>query len=229
MRPIAISIIFAALACGVARADHLGPKAVAELPASMPTKTEAYGPDPLQVGDLRVPKGSGHFPVAIIVHGGCWTKGFATLSYMSPLASALTDAGIPTWNIEYRQVGDAGGGWPGTYLDWAAASDHLRILAKSYPLDLKRIIAVGHSAGASGAFWIAARTSMNADNEIRGSSPIKVIAGVAIDGPVDLGGFIGDDAEVCQKPVIAPFMGGTPGDTKALCPRRPGLVIFLSS
>jgi acetyl esterase/lipase len=129
---------------------------VAALPASIRTKTEAYGPDPLQVGDLRIlrmPKGLGPFPVAVIVHGDCWTKGFATLSYMSPLASALTDAGIATWNVEYRQVGDAGGGWPGTYLDWAAASHHLRILAKSYALDLKRVIAIGHSAGASGAFW----------------------------------------------------------------------------
>jgi hypothetical protein len=60
------------------------------------------------------------------------------------------------------------------------------------------------------AFWIAARTSMSANNEIRGSSPINVIAGVAIDGPVDLAGFIGVDSDVCDKPVIVPFMGGTP-------------------
>jgi acetyl esterase/lipase len=203
-------IVIALLTTSPARADHLDLKDIAQLSVLMPTKTEAYGPDPLQVGELRMPKGTGPFPIAIIVHGGCYTKGFATLSYMAPLASALTDDGIATWNIEYRQVGDPGGGWPGTFEDWAAASDHLRELAKSYPLDLKQVIAVGHSAGATGVLWIAARPTMAATNEIRGVAPINVVAAVAIDGPVDLRAWVGPDAKVCGKPVVAPFMGGTP-------------------
>ena len=203
-------ITSALLAVSPVSAKHLNPNDVAALPSSAPTKTEAYGPDPLEVGDLRLPGGPGPFPVAIIIHGGCFTKGFATTSYMAPLASALTHNGIATWNVEYRQLGDTGGGWPGTYQDWAAAADHLRELAKSYPLNLKRVIAVGHSAGATAAFWVAARSSLPAASEVRGTAPIGVIAAVAIDGPLDLAPWIGPDAEICGQPVVTPLLGGTP-------------------
>ena len=193
-----------------AQADHLSPRDLAQRPASRPVLTEAYGPDPLQIGDLRMPKGRGPFPLAIIIHGGCFTKGFATKTYMAPLASALADQGIATWNIEYRQVGDSGGGWPGTYLDWGAASDHVKQLASRYPLDLDRIVAVGHSAGATAALWIAARSSLPPTSEVRGGSPLKLAAAVAIDGPVDLAEWIGADQQICGKPVVANLLGGKP-------------------
>ena len=32
----------------------------------------AYGPEPLQFGDLRVPPGEGPFPLAVVLHGGYW-------------------------------------------------------------------------------------------------------------------------------------------------------------
>jgi len=41
------------------------------------------------------------------------------------LVLALTASGIATWTIEYRRVGDAGGGWPGTFLDVAQGADQL--------------------------------------------------------------------------------------------------------
>ncbi|HKA47074.1 MAG TPA: hypothetical protein VKD68_02855 [Methyloceanibacter sp.] len=69
---------------------------------------QTYGSNALQFGELRLPKGNGLFPVAVVIHGGCWTKGFATLRNTAPLASALAAKGIATWNIEYRQVGDNG-------------------------------------------------------------------------------------------------------------------------
>jgi hypothetical protein len=31
----------------------------------------AYGSDPLQFGDLRLPSGPGPYPVAVVIHGGC--------------------------------------------------------------------------------------------------------------------------------------------------------------
>ena len=204
------TVIVLALRSLTAHAQHLGPVEVAKLPSSAPTIVEAYGADPLQSGELRLPPGHGPFPVAIIIHGGCFTKGFATLSYMAPIASALTQRGVATWNIEYREVGDAGGGWPGSFQDWAAATDHVRNLAKRYPLDLTRVVAVGHSAGASAALWIAGRASLPADSEIRSGEPLHLIATFAIDGPADLAGWIGEDAKICGKPVIAPLLGGTP-------------------
>ena len=44
---------------------------------------------------------------------------------MTPLALDLARRGIAAWNIEYRRVGQEGGGWPGTFEDVAAAVDHL--------------------------------------------------------------------------------------------------------
>jgi acetyl esterase/lipase len=196
-----------------AAAQHLRPTDLAGMAVPAPSKIEAYGADPLQFGELRLPKGAGPFPVAVIIHGGCWTKGFATLSYMSPLAAALADRGVATWNIEYRQLGDKGGGWPGSFLDWAAATDHLRALAKAYPLDLTRVIVVGHSAGAHAALWVASRSKLATNSEIRGGEPLKISAAVAIDGPGELKPFIGPDQRICGKPVIAALMGGGPQDT----------------
>src|SRR5438105_3197516 len=115
------------------------PEQIAAMPVSAPERV-AYGTDRLQFGELRVPQGRGPFPVAVVIHGGCWISHFADLHQTSPLASALTNDGIATWNIEYRKVGDAGGGWPNMYRDVGAATDFVRTLASKYHLDLKRVI-----------------------------------------------------------------------------------------
>ncbi|MFY8075704.1 MAG: alpha/beta fold hydrolase, partial [Sphingorhabdus lacus] len=121
--------------------------------ANAPTSTLRYGSDDLRSGQLRIPEGKGPFPVAVVVHGGCWTKGFDTLAGMAAVSEALAKRGIATWNIEYRQLGDAGAGWPGTFEDVGAGIDHLVDLAKTHPLNLKQVTIVGHSAGAHLALW----------------------------------------------------------------------------
>jgi len=35
--------------------------------------------------------------------------------------AALKKIGIATWNIEYRRLGNPGGGWPGTFEDVRSA------------------------------------------------------------------------------------------------------------
>ncbi len=206
-------LAFAACSTG-ALAQSMRPRDVDALPASAPALVSAYGSDPLQVGELRLPPGSGPFPVVIVVHGGCWTKGFATWKNTAPLASALTDMGYATWNIEYRQMGDPGAGWPGTFRDWAAATDHLRILAKTQPISLKRVAVVGHSAGAHGALWIASRPHLPPHSEIGSKRPLPIAVAVGIDGPGDITSFVGFDATICRKPVIAPLIGGLPADRR---------------
>jgi acetyl esterase/lipase len=114
-----------------------------------------YGTNLVQFGDLRLPKGPGPHPVAIVIHGGAWGSAVA-LHYTSVLSAALTCAGVATWNIEYRRIG-GGGGWPTTFQDVAAAADFLRVLATHFPLDLNRVVATGHSAGGHLSLWLAAR------------------------------------------------------------------------
>jgi acetyl esterase/lipase len=193
-------------------AQSLGAGNIDLLPVTKPTLVERYGAEHLQFGELRLPNGPGPFPVAVIIHGGCWTKGFATLRNTAPIASALANKGLATWNIEYRQVGDIGGGWPGSFSDWGAAVDHLRRLSERFPLDLKRISVVGHSAGAHAALWIAARERLTAKDELGVANPLGVESVFAIDGPADLEAFVGFDAKICGRSVIAPFMGGTPAE-----------------
>ncbi|GAA3721441.1 alpha/beta hydrolase [Sphingomonas cynarae] len=210
-------LIALALAAGQADAveqspttREMRPADVRALPATTPTLVEHYGPAAQRIGELRMPAGRGPFPIAVVIHGGCWTTGFETLRGTAPIAAALAARGIATWNVEYRQVGDPGGGWPGSFRDWAAATDHLRALAARYPLDLKRTIVVGHSAGAHAALWVASRGRLPRASVIRGADPLPVRGAVAIDGPGDLAPFVGLDAAVCGKPVIVPLMGGTP-------------------
>ena len=209
MRNAVLAALVLAVALPVAAAPLL-PEDIDRLPSSRPALTVAYGSDRNQVGDLRLPPGRGPFPVAVVVHGGCWTAGFATRRNTAALASALSARGIATWNIDYRQLGDVGAGWPGTFADWAAGTDYLRVLARRYPLDLTRVYTIGHSAGAHAALWIASRPRLPLSSAIRGRSPLPIRAAVALDGPADLAPMVGVDAEICGKPAIVPLLGGTP-------------------
>ena len=116
---------------------------------------QRYGNDEQHYGDLRLPKGAGPFPAALFVHGGFWRARY-DLSHGGFICAALTKAGLVTWNLEYRRVGNRGGGWPGSFEDVSAGYQFLRQLANKYPIDSKRIIVLGHSAGGQLALALAA-------------------------------------------------------------------------
>ncbi|HKO67715.1 MAG TPA: alpha/beta fold hydrolase [Burkholderiaceae bacterium] len=170
----------------------------------------AYGPDALQFGDLRLPMGSGPHPLAIIVHGGCWLAAFADLQLMSPLSDALTQAGIATWNIEFRSVDQAGGGWPNTLLDVASAVDYSRDLAAQHPINLERVVIVGHSAGGHLAQWAAARHRLTQDSPLFRKNPLPVIGTVGLASINDLQRYLQESASCGQS--IPRLLGGSPTD-----------------
>jgi acetyl esterase/lipase len=119
----------------------------------------SYGSHPSQLGELFLPSGSGPHPVCVVLHGGYWKPQHGR-SLMDGVCTDLSAHGVAAWNVEYRRVG-AGGGWPDTFLDVAAGVDALADL--DAPLDLSRVVAVGHSAGGQLAVWAAARPTLPAD------------------------------------------------------------------
>lgn len=192
----------------------LSPRDIDTMPARPPTARIAYGADSLQFGDLRLPDGPGPFPVAIVIHGGCWLSRFATLTIMSPLADALTRDGIATWNLEYRRNDHPGGGWPGSFLDVANGVDYVRELARRYPLDTARVVVTGHSAGAHFAFWAAARGRLRSGSPLAtGSTPFRPRAAVPLGGPGDMAEITAREKGICGPPPSASgVMGGLPGE-----------------
>jgi len=114
----------------------------------------AYGKDASQFFDLRLPKTGGRFPVVMNIHGGFWRAKY-DLAHAGHLCAALTAKGIATWNLEYRRVGNAGGGWPGTFEDVVNAYRFLLQNAKRYDLDAARMVLMGHSAGGQLALCLA--------------------------------------------------------------------------
>jgi acetyl esterase/lipase len=146
-----------------------------------------YGPGEYQFGDLRLPAGiRGPVPLVIFVHGGWWRSEY-DLTYGGHLCAALKTVGVATWSIEYRRVGLTGGGWPTTFQDVAAGCDYAATLAKSYPLDLTRVIAMGHSAGGQLAFWLAGRHHIAETSPIYAPQPKFGLHGlISLAGSVDL-------------------------------------------
>ena len=151
-----------------------------------PSATVAYGSAPSQYAELFLPPGKGPFPVAVLVHGGCWTREFGGITQLRSLAGALAARGIASWNVEYRRVDEAGGGYPGTYQDMNAALDALAAQAGRHPLDLKRLVAVGHSAGGQLVQWMAGRARVPANSPLHPAGTLQVRRVVSLGGLADL-------------------------------------------
>ena len=182
---------------------------VNKLPAAPADHRIRYGSDSLQFADLRLPKGKAPFPVAVVIHGGCWMK-FADLQNTAPMSDALRHAGLATWNIEYRRVDNPGGGWPGTFHDVAAAVDYLKTIAKKYKLDLNQVIVIGHSAGGHLALWVAARHRLPKNSPLFVEQPLQVRGAISLGGPGNLQSFLPVQEEVCGDVPITKLVGGLP-------------------
>lgn len=140
-----------------------------------------YGPGPDQDAVLRLPAGPGPYPVAVVVHGGFWQARY-TRRTTEAMAAGLAEAGWASWNVEYRRLG-AGGGYPATLEDVAAACRALRTFG--VPLDPDRTIAVGHSAGGQLALWLAAEGLVAAAASLGGVCDLRAAAAAGLgDGAV---------------------------------------------
>jgi acetyl esterase/lipase len=113
-------------------------------PAPPPDVVLRYGDHPDHVIDLRLPAG-GARKLVIFLHGGFWRAAFDR-SHTGPLAADLAGRGYAVACVEYRRVGQPGGGWPGTLDDVEAALAALPGLVRPHA-DPAGAVLAGHSAG----------------------------------------------------------------------------------
>jgi acetyl esterase/lipase len=203
-------LIFVVLHSSIVAADeqYLSHQDIAALPRLAADARISYGPDSLQYGELRIPEGPGPYPVAIVIHGGCWLS-IANLHIMDHFCGELTKEGIATWNLEYRRVDSPGGGWPGTFNDIGRGVDHVRALSEKYDLDLSRVVVVGHSSGGHLALWAGARHRVAKDSEVYTENPLKPAGVVSLAGPADLRRMVERSIAVCGGDVINTLLGGS--------------------
>lgn len=153
-----------------------------------------YGAGPQQFAELWRPRASAQAPAVIVIHGGFW-RSARDLKMTSPLCEALRTEGMACFNVEYRRVGQPGGGYPGTLEDICAAGQYFAAQARKYNIDTARVAVVGHSAGGQLALYLAAERVL----KLRGA--------VSLAGAVDLRRAwelkLGDGA-------AGQFLGGSP-------------------
>ncbi len=195
MKRIRISTL-AALAMGAAAASGgtappaprlIGTKEYASRAAVPPDERRAYGGGPSQFVEVYLPKkGVRPYRTVVFFHGGCWMSQFG-LGPVGAFCRALADeAGVAVVSAEYRRVGEEGGGFPGTFLDAAAALDFVDEIADELLLSRESVTVAGHSAGGHLALWLAARPGLPADDPLRSAVRVRPARVVALAPIADL-------------------------------------------
>jgi acetyl esterase/lipase len=162
-------------------------------PQAPPDERVPYGVDPNQFLDVRLPRTKAPHPVLLNIHGGYWRAKYG-LGHAGHLCEALRTAGLATFNVEYRRVGESGGGWPATFEDIRSAYRFLQQRHSRFQLDFDRFAVMGHSAGGQLALCLTAHE-------------ISIQRVISLAGVVDLKKayalHLSDDA-------VADFLGGKP-------------------
>ena len=186
------------------------PADIGKLPMPPADHTLAYGQDPTQIGELRLPSGPGPHPIVVLVHGGCWMP--IAGRYLAAMGNELKKDGIASWSIGYRRIGQPGGAWPGTYLDVGHAIDYLRTIAARYRLDLSHLAVLGHSAGGHLAMWAGTRHRLAPSSPLYIADPLRVRGVINLAGTIDMSSNIAHMEQKCRGPVVTGLMGGTMAD-----------------
>ena len=215
--PLAAAGALALAACSMSSdassADLMSWPDLLERPRPEESAEIRYGEAGMQVVDLFLPEGPGPHSTVLMVHGGCWQTEIADRRIMNWIADDLRASGIAVWNIDYRGVDRDGGGYPGTFLDAAAAADALRTHAERYNLDISPLVAVGHSAGGHLALWLAGRPRLPQDSPLRAGDPIPIDTVVSLGGLPDLEEAARPPGSGCGTEVIERLTGGKFADT----------------
>jgi triacylglycerol lipase len=105
----------------------------------------AYGDDPMQKIDIYTPAKARNLPIAVFVHGGGFVNG--DKKDYANVPTYLSQHGMVAVNVNYRLAPKVV--WPAEAQDVAAVVAFLKKNAARYGGNPKRIVLIGHSAGAN--------------------------------------------------------------------------------
>ena len=168
----------------------------------MPERLEPFvSPGAEWVGTER----STHPVLIAAIHGGYWRARYG-VAHLRPFCAALASRGFPVASLEYRRLGELGGGWPGTLDDIESVLAALAVGATGRALEVSGTLLVGHSAGGQLALWAASRAKVHSTRKLP-------VVGVVALAPVS------DLVEASRRNlsggVIREFLGGSPEEVPA--------------
>lgn len=169
----------------------------------------AYGTEPEQYLELWLPAGhSAPAPLVVLIHGGCWLAEY-DVSHIRPLAAELAASGFAVIALEYRRLGQEGGGWPGTFVDISLGLEFIASM-EDPRLDLSRVILVGHSAGGHLALWATGRPLLEQTASLYREKPFTPQAAIGLAAITDLAAY-SEGENSCQQ-ATAKLVGGSPAE-----------------
>ncbi len=171
----------------------------------MPGQQTPYGPVASQVVEWVAATPPTRSALLVAVHGGFWRARYG-LDHLRPFCAELATCGFPVASVEYRRLGEAGGGWPGTLEDIELALVAVAEKASADALPVSGIVLVGHSAGGQLALWAASRA------KARFGGKLPVLGVVALAPVSDL---VEASRLNLSSGVVREFLGGTPQEVPA--------------
>lgn len=183
-------------------------------PSSRLGRDIAYGPGPRQKLDVYAPKTStADLPVVVFFYGGAWSSG--RRQDYAFAAQALASRGCLAVVPDYRVVPEVI--YPSFVQDCAAAVRWAQDHAAQYGGDPRRILLVGHSAGAYMALQLALDERFLT---AAGADPARIRGAVGLSGPYDFYPFVRPDAHDAFGPYKGDPQASQP-ITYAGLPNRP--------
>ncbi len=166
--------------------------------------------------DVSVPEGAGPFPVAILVHGGGWSRGDKSSvppgdsADISPWFAPLTKAKFTWFSINYRHAPK--NRWPAGFEDVQTAIRWVKAHAAEFKGDPSRIALLGHSAGGH----LVCLAATLADDGVR----VQAVVGFA---PVT-----NHEQDLSARGGLSPSLQGLLNRPKELTPESLGLLRAIS-
>jgi acetyl esterase/lipase len=174
---------------------------ITSLPPVSADERISYGVEAPQFFDVWTPHDRPIRGAVVMIHGGFWRARY-DLAHASHLCRGLAKNGIAVASLEYRRVGNPGGGWPGSYHDVVAGFHAAQDFLKRQP------VVVGHSAGGHLALRLAADT-----DAMRGVVALAPVASLQTAYEMNL-----------SHGAVVEFLGGSPSSLPTnyedACPLR---------